>query len=272
MAGRLTAQALVEGAIDIALDAGAAIMRVYEAGPVSVSSKPDASPLTEADLSAHRAIVAGLHALTPDIPILSEEGAQIPFAERSRWDRYWLVDPLDGTKEFLSRNGEFTVNIALIDAHTPVLGVVYAPAKDVLYYSPGPDGGAFRRTRTGEPERVAVRATAESPVRVVGSRSHRGDSLTAALERLGAHTLLTIGSSLKICLVAEGRADWYPRLGPTSEWDTAAAHAVVLAAGGEVVDATGAPLEYNRKASLLNPHVLVYGDCRRDWVGLVRGV
>ena len=258
----------VQEVATIARAAGKEIMQVYQTGDFGTTSKADNSPLTQADLRAHYVIVAGLQALAPDIPVLSEESADIAFDERSRWRRYWLVDPLDGTKEFLSRNGEFTVNIALIDAHVPVLGVVYAPARDVLYQ--GSPQGAFRIDNGGAPERIRVVTSAASPLRIVGSRSHRGDSLDAVLQRIGEHSLLAIGSSLKLCRVAEGSADFYPRLGPTSEWDTASAHAVVLAAGGEVTDTKGQPLRYNTKAELLNPHFLVYGDRTRNWVELVR--
>jgi 3'(2'), 5'-bisphosphate nucleotidase len=253
----------------IARAAGAEIMQVYSSGDFGTTSKTDNSPLTEADLRAHKLIVANLQTLTPGIPVLSEESADISFGERSGWSRYWLVDPLDGTKEFLSRNGEFTVNIALIDRHVPVLGVVYAPARDVLYE--GFPTGAFRTQNARPALPISVAKSAASPLRVVGSRSHRGDSLDAALERIGAYTMVPIGSSLKLCMVADGSADFYPRLGPTSEWDTAAAHAVVLAAGGEVVNTAGEPLRYNTKAELLNPHFLVYGDRSRNWVELVRG-
>jgi 3'(2'), 5'-bisphosphate nucleotidase len=260
---------LVQEVADIARAAGAEIMQVYLSGDFGTTSKADDSPLTQADLRAHHIILAGLQALAPDIPVLSEESADIPFTERSRWQRYWLVDPLDGTKEFLSRNGEFTVNIALVDKHVPVLGVVYAPARDVLYQ--GSSQGAFRMQGANARERINVLTSAASPLRVVGSRSHRGDSLDAVLQRIGAHTLVPIGSSLKLCMVAEGSADFYPRLGPTSEWDTAAAHAVVLAAGGEAVNIDGQPLRYNTKSELLNPHFLVFGDRSRNWLQLVKG-
>jgi 3'(2'), 5'-bisphosphate nucleotidase len=257
------------GIADIARAAGAEIMQVYSSGDFGTRIKTDNSPLTEADLRAHRLIVGRLETLTPDVPVLSEEAASVPFAERSKWSRYWLVDPLDGTKEFVSRNGEFTVNIALVDAHRPVLGVVYAPAREVLYE--GGSDGAFRTEGKGARAAIHVTANAPSQVRVVGSRSHRGDSLDAVLARVGAHTLVPTGSSLKLCMVAEGSADYYPRLGPTSEWDTAAAHAVVLAAGGDVIDIDGAALRYNTKDSLLNPYFLVYGDRHRNWLQLAKG-
>jgi 3'(2'), 5'-bisphosphate nucleotidase len=213
--------------------------------------------------------VQRLAELTPAIPVLSEEAAHTPFAERSRWPRYWLVDPLDGTREFLSRNGQFTVNIALIEGHAPVLGVVHVPVSDSSYLG-WPGTGAWRQRAAAAAEAIRVAAQAAAPLRVVGSRSHRGDSLDAFLARVGAHQLLAIGSSLKFCLVAEGSADLYPRLGPTSEWDTAAAHAVVTAAGGTVSRLDGTPLQYNTRAELLNPYFVAYGPKDRDWLALLR--
>ncbi len=254
---------------EIARRAGAAILEVYASGESAVLSKADDSPLTAADLRAHRLIAAALRELTPEVPVLSEEGAATPYAERAGWARYWLVDPLDGTREFLSRNGQFTVNIALIEAHAPVLGVVQVPVGDTTYQGI-PGVGAWRQAGGARPERIQVQPRAAAPVRVVGSRSHRGDSLDAFLERVGSFELKPIGSSLKFCLVAEGSADVYPRLGPTSEWDTAAAHAVAVAAGGTVVQLSGEPLRYNAKAELINPFFVVYGDRQRDWLGLLR--
>jgi 3'(2'), 5'-bisphosphate nucleotidase len=250
--------------IEIARRAGAAILEVYESGDVAVANKADTSPLTQADLRSHQTIVDGLHALTPELPVLSEESATLDFSERAHWSRYWLVDPLDGTREFLSRNGEFTVNIALIDGHDPVLGVVYAPARQLLYYGI-PGSGAFRAHADEPASAIVVKRHAASPIRIVGSRSHRGNSLDSLLAHLGSHQLIAVGSSLKLCMVAEGSADLYPRLGATSEWDTAAAHAVVLAAGGYVTSTTGAPLTYNSRPELLNPHFLVYADRERQW-------
>jgi len=259
--------ALLEPVVAIAREAGTRILDIYQ-GEIEVTAKQDDSPLTAADLASHRAIVAGLSRLTPDIPILSEESADIPFSERASWDEYWLVDPLDGTKEFIKRNGEFTVNIALIQGHRAVLGVVHVPVKDTDYY--GCLGrGAFRRLSGGDAEQINPCALGPGPIRVVGSRSHRGASLDAYLERLGDHEMVPMGSSLKLCLVATGEADVYPRLGPTCEWDTAAAQAVVEAAGGKVVDTSGADLRYNTKAEYLNPFFIVYGDSSRDWTACV---
>jgi 3'(2'), 5'-bisphosphate nucleotidase len=254
---------------EIARRAGAAILEVYASGESTARAKADDSPLTEADLRSHRLIAAALRELTPGIPILSEEGAAIPYDERAGWRRYWLVDPLDGTREFLSRNGQFTVNIALVESHAPVLGVVQVPVSDTTYQGV-PGVGAWRQTGAARPEPIHVQPHAADPVRVVGSRSHRGDSLDGFLRRLGTFELKAIGSSLKFCLVAEGSADVYPRLGPTSEWDTAAAHAVAVAAGGTVVRLDGEPLRYNRKAELINPFFVVYADPERDWLGLLR--
>jgi 3'(2'), 5'-bisphosphate nucleotidase len=250
--------------IELGRRAGAAILDVYESGELAVAMKADASPLSEADLRAHQTIVEGLRALTPDWPVLSEESSNVDYSERAHWSRYWLVDPLDGTREFLSRNGEFTVNIALIDGHDPVLGVVYAPARQLLYYGI-PGAGAFRARADKAATPIVVRRHAASPLRIVGSRSHRGDSLDHLLSQLGSHELITVGSSLKLCMVAEGSADLYPRLGATCEWDTAAAHAVVLAAGGFVTSTQGTPLTYNSRPELLNPHFLAYADRERQW-------
>lgn len=261
--------AMIDKVIDIALRAGLEILKIY-AEDFSVEKKADNSPLTRADLASHHLITTELAKLDVAIPILSEESGEMPYAERRRWRRYWLVDPLDGTKEFINKNGEFTVNIALIEDHEPVLGVVHVPALDVTYAG-SRDAGAFRQESDGRRTAIGVRAPAGDPVVAVASRSHRTPEVDRFLERLGEHRLTSIGSSLKICLVAEGKADIYPRLGPTSEWDTAAAHGVLLAAGGKITDDRGHPLRYNTKESLLNPHFLAFGDCRRDWVALVPG-
>jgi len=261
---------LLDDVLRIARAAGDAIMAIYEREDFSVETKADHSPLTAADRAAHELICAELEQLTPGIPVWSEESATIPFDERSGWDEFWLVDPLDGTKEFIKRNGEFTVNIALIQEHTPLLGVVHAPARDVDYYA-SRKAGAWRRDAGQAPQTIQVRRPAAEKLRVVGSRSHRGASLEHFLDCVGPHELVPMGSSLKLCLVASGDADVYPRLGPTSEWDTAAAQAVVECAGGMVVDLNGRPLRYNRKAEVLNPHFLVYGDPERDWLACTDG-
>ena len=262
------ARELLDRVADVARRAGREILEVYAEGVVAATAKADESPLTAADLRAHGLIVGSLAKLTPDIPVLSEEAADTPFSERSQWRRYWLVDPLDGTKEFLSRNGQFTVNIALIEAHAPLLGVVHVPVSDTSYLG-WVGNGAWRQQAGAPAEAIRVAAHSASPLRVVGSRSHRGDSLDAFLARVGPHELVAVGSSLKFCLVAEGAADVYPRLGPTSEWDTAAAHAVVSGAGGTVSRLDGTPLQYNTRAELLNPFFVAWGPKDRDWLALV---
>jgi 3'(2'), 5'-bisphosphate nucleotidase len=260
-------QELIKPLVALARAAGDRILEVY-ATDFSVQSKNDESPLTLADLAAHRTIVPGLRELAPDIPIISEEGGLPPFAERGKWHRYWLIDPLDGTKEFVNRNGEFTVNIALVVNGRPVLGVVHVPVQHTTYT--GCEGhGADKRIGDGRPQKIHVAAKASLPPRVVGSRSHRGASLDAFLERLGTFDMVPMGSSLKFCVVAEGGADVYPRLGPTSEWDTAAAQAVVEQAGGRVVTVDGTALAYNRKEDILNPWFVVIGARDRDWLALL---
>lgn len=257
---------LVEPVTALAVEAGNAILTVY-ATEFDVESKADESPLTQADLASHNCIAAGLAQLTPDIPIISEEDGLPGFEVRGQWERYWLIDPLDGTKEFVNRNGEFTVNIALIDAHRPVLGVVHVPVQDKTYI--GCEGRGSELRDAGSVSKISVAAASNSPVRIVGSRSHRGTSLDAFLAKLGDHDMVAMGSSLKFCTVAEGNADIYPRLGPTSEWDTAAAQAVVEQAGGQVLELDGKPLSYNAKADILNPWFVVTGPRDHDWLALL---
>ncbi len=264
---RMDLQNIIEPVVALAKEAGAAILEVY-ATDFDVQAKDDESPLTQADLAAHIIIERGLSELTPNIPIISEESGLPDFEIRSQWTRYWLIDPLDGTKEFVNRNDEFTVNIALIDNHRPILGVVYIPVMNKTYT--GVEGlGAAVRSGDDAPQPIAVAATSSKPVRVVGSRSHRGASLDAFLERLGEFDMHAMGSSLKFCVIAEGGADIYPRLGLTSEWDTAAAQAVVEQAGGAVLELDGKPLAYNAKADILNPHFLVRGPADQDWLGII---
>ncbi|MDJ0710434.1 MAG: 3'(2'),5'-bisphosphate nucleotidase CysQ [Woeseiaceae bacterium] len=260
-------KSLVEPIVALAEDAGRAILEVYSTD-FEVQSKDDASPLTQADLASHRWIDAGLKSLTPNVPIISEESGLVSFEERATWRRYWIVDPLDGTREFVNRNDEFTVNIALIEDGVPVLGVVHVPVFERTYV--GCQGhGAERRDGGNAPVRIRVAGASSKPARIVGSRSHRGKSLDAYLSALGDHDMVPMGSSLKFCVIAEGDADLYPRLGPTSEWDTAAAQAVVEQAGGSVVTRDGKPMKYNTKADILNPHFLVIGPADRDWLALL---
>jgi len=244
----------------IARQAGAAIMEVYQRaeGP-AVEWKADDSPLTEADRAANARINAGLEALGPPYPIVSEENAPIPFAERRHFERYWLVDPLDGTREFIGRNGEFTVNIALIEAGFPVLGVVYVPATGALYRAAS--GMGAWREYAGETTRLqAARFRADAAgLRVLASRSHLDERTRAFIAGLSAPQLVQRGSSLKMLMLAEGEADLYPRLGPTSEWDTAAPQMILEEAGGQVLHwESGARLAYN-KEELANPYFLARG-------------
>jgi 3'(2'), 5'-bisphosphate nucleotidase len=258
--------AWLEEVAAIATEAGRRILDVYER-PFDVQHKDDGSPLTAADRAAHELIVARLAHLTPDIPVLSEESAWIDYRERAAWTRFWLVDPLDGTKEFVNRNGEFTVNIALIENGAPRLGVVYVPVSGVCYLALH-GRGAWKEKGGGDRQPIVVRAYRGGRATVVASRSHRGAALDRFLARLaqreGEYDTASLGSSLKLCLVAEGAADVYPRLGPTSEWDTAAAQCVVEAAGGRVTDLAGRPLTYN-KPDILNPWFLVTGGGDYDW-------
>lgn len=248
----------------IARQAGAAIVEIYHRDDHGLRHKADASPLTLADLAAHEVITGALKTLTPDLPVLSEESAEVPWAVRRNWMRYWLVDPLDGTKEFVNRNGEFTVNIALIDDGMPVLGVVYVPTLDLLYLGAHGLGAWKEEQGLRAPIRTENVDASQSHLRVVASRRHGGTDLESWLsklrERFPELDLVSMGSSLKICLVAEGRADIYPRLAPTSEWDTAAAQGVLEAAGGVLTDTAFQPYRYNRKDELLNPHFFAIGD------------
>ena len=255
--------ALREGVIAIARRAGSAIMAVHE-DDFAVQAKADASPVTAADLAAHRCIVEGLARLTPDIPVLSEESAHaVPLNERRGWSRFWLVDPLDGTREFLKRNGEFTVNIALVDNGVPVFGVIQSPVSNAVWHG-APGHGAFRRD--GDHERaITTRRPATFPLRVAASRSHLDPRTAALLQRLGEHETIGLGSSLKFCLLAEGGMDAYPRMGPTSEWDTAAGQAILEAAGGCVLDLQGRPFRYNQRDTLLNGHFMALGDPALPW-------
>jgi len=245
---------LVSQVNDIAVAAGQEILTIYQRD-FHVDIKDDNSPVTEADVAANDIIVASLRTITPHIPILSEEGASIPWDERKQWQTFWLVDPLDGTKEFIKRNGEFTVNIALIHDQQPILGVVYAPALDRLYYTNSE--GAFL-LHDGETTKLSVQPIPDDEtVKIVGSRSHASPEMSLYLTRFKETEVIPVGSSLKFCLIAEGNAHCYPRLGPTCWWDTGAGHAVACAAGASVVQLDGTPLLYNHQESVLNPFFVV---------------
>jgi 3'(2'), 5'-bisphosphate nucleotidase len=247
----------IDKIINIAIDAGSEVLRIYQQDSFDQQLKLDDSPLTEADIAAHNLITRQLKKITPNVPILSEESKKIPWSVRKLWGVYWLIDPLDGTKEFIKKNGEFTVNIALIHKNTPVIGIVHAPV--------------LNETWVGEQGKPAIKISKEGTVtiktrpykkidicKVAISRSHAGDSLNKFLQGgVDGCQLISMGSSIKLCLVAEGKVHVYPRLGLTSEWDTAAAHAVVNSAGGEVFEfKTKTPLKYNTKDSLLNSYFI----------------
>jgi 3'(2'), 5'-bisphosphate nucleotidase len=249
--------ALAEALLPVVAAAGEAIMAVYD-GKFAVERKQDNSPLTLADLESQRIIIAGLQRITPEIPILSEESATAPWTERQCWRQLWVVDPLDGTREFVKRNGEFTVNIALVVDHEPLFGVVSAPAQGLIYW--GAAGvGAFTQHRGAARARIRC-AAPRRPLRVVGSRSHASAQTEEYLKRVGPHVLTGVGSSLKFCLLAQGDADLYPRFGPTSEWDTAAGQALLEAAGGQVTRFDGHRLRYNCRESIINGDFVAFSD------------
>ena len=246
-----------DAVIAIARKAAAAILAVYES-EFAIQQKDDRSPLTTADLAAHRCIVEGLAALTPDIPVLSEESDAVDIAGRRRWRTFWLVDPLDGTREFIKRNGEFTVNIALVEDGIASFGVIQQPVSGGLWHG-APGHGAFRRHGATDIE-IRARIPAPEPLRIAASRSHRDARTQAMLDALPGSEVVGCGSSLKFCRLAEGALDLYPRFGPTSEWDTAAGQAILEAAGGAVLDLQGRPFRYNQRQTLLNGDFLAMGD------------
>jgi len=258
----------------IVVAAGEAILQVYHSDePIAVESKSDDSPVTKADHAAHIIIDKGLKSLATHYPVLSEEGGMPEFEERRQWQRYWLVDPLDGTKEFINKNDEFTVNIALIEGGEAILGMVYVPVTGALYYG-AKSAGAWKELE-GETQKIQVSpVTFKQKLTVVGSRRHGAEALEAMLKnvepKFESIELVSMGSSLKICAIAEGTAHWYPRLALTSEWDTAAAHAVLNAAGGKIMNIELEALDYNQKADILNPYFHAVGDSHFDWEAMIR--
>ncbi len=258
---------LVSELVAVTRRAGAAILEVYDSD-FEVEQKSDASPLTQADLAAHDVIAAALRELTPEVPLISEESDRPPYSERQHWRRYWLVDPLDGTREFVDRNGQFTVNIALIEDGMPRFGLVGVPTRGQVFVGHVAAGRAECHEE-GSVRKIAGRPMApDRPVTVVASRSHGNKRLERYLESLAAAfpgvERRGVGSSLKLCMLAEGGADLYPRLGPTSEWDIAAAHAVLAAAGGAVRQLGGQPITYN-KPDILNPDFIAVADATFPW-------
>ncbi len=243
----------IKDLINICSKAGQEILKIYKKTDLGIEYKKDNSPLTLADKKSHECICSSLNKLYPDIPILSEEGAKIAYKNRSKWKRFWLIDPIDGTKEFIKRNGEFTVNIALIENQIPILGIVYAPVLNKYWY--GSKDGSFVLD-DGKTKKIKVNNTFDKKIKVVASRSHKSPKLDSFLKNFKDYTLVNMGSSIKICLVAEGVADIYPRLAPTMEWDTAAAHAVLKFANGSLIDtSTESEMIYNRE-DLKNSHFI----------------
>ena len=257
-------KALTLEVCQVAREAGRKILDIYEQD-FDVMQKRDASPVTTADYASHDVVYERLSMLTPTVPILSEEGVSIPFSERQQWRRLWLIDPLDGTREFIKRNGEFTVNISLVVEHKAVLGVIYAPTTNECYFAYA-GGGAYKQNQSGEILQINSRQWDGKHVVVTANRALHTANFKRFLAGFENYDTVMLGSALKSCVVAEGRADLYARFGPTSEWDTAAAQCIVEEAGGSVFSIEGKPLRYNQKASLINPSFLVVGDVWHDWL------
>ncbi|MBL10419.1 MAG: 3'(2'),5'-bisphosphate nucleotidase [Acidiferrobacteraceae bacterium] len=249
---------LFEEIVEVSQGAGEIILDIYENSNHRHTFKEDNSPLTKADTESNKFIVNKLKKITPHLPLLSEEEKRIPFNNRSSWKEYWLIDPLDGTKEFIKRNGEFTVNIALIRNNIPVFGVIDIPVKKQTYW--GAEGiGSFIIKNNKKSEKIYVANESKEKMRILSSRSHKGDE-RILLKKINDYKLIKAGSSLKFCLIASGEADAYIRLGPTSEWDIAAGDAIVRFAGGIIVDLNNKGLEYNKGESLINPNFIVTKD------------
>lgn len=248
--------------LSVALEAAEAIIDIYDRNAYQVKKKLDTSPVTEADLCAHQIIQKGLFSIDPTIPLLSEEGDTTSYEIRSLWSRYWLVDPLDGTREFIKGSGEFTVNIALIENHSPVLGVVVVPAHRHAYWAIQGEG-AYAKLAAADPVRIHTNHFPQRPWKVAASRrlnQNTKPDWVALMNRLSQPELVYCGSAWKICLVATGEVDLYPQFGTTSEWDTAAGQCILEAAGGQLVDFSGRPLQYNVKSSLENPAFCAISD------------
>ncbi len=260
---------LVEPLKAIVKSAGEAILAIYREDNLDIRTKLNKTPVTQADLQANTIIVEGLNGLNDGYPVLSEESRWPSFAQRQQWSRYWLVDPLDGTQDFINRSGQFTVNIALIEHNYPLLGIVYSPTTKTCYWG-GKGAGAFRQVGSGAVEPIKPRLLpATGDIVALGSRNYGNRASDQFIDKLKQSYpelhFSRVGSSLKGCLIAEGKADIYPRLGPTSEWDTGAVQAVVEGAGGLFLNTAGERFAYNTKASLVNGHFLILGDRALPW-------
>lgn len=261
---------LIAPCISLAKKAGLCILEIYQNNAeINIQIKPDSTPVTYADIAAHDVITVGLKQLTPNVPILSEEGAKIPFTDRQSWQTYWLIDPLDGTKEFIHRTDEFTVNIALIHKGHSILGVIYAPVLDVCYYAYA-NAGAYKQIANSAPQKIHTVRTDENNLRITVSRRHSLAAAETFIEQIPNPVKIPKGSSLKTCLVAEGLADAYPCFGKTSEWDMGAAQCVIEEAGGCMIDLQFQPIKFNQQESLLNPPLLVIGDKDYNWRQFLR--
>lgn len=255
----LIQEPLLQPVIALAQQAGELILSFYKQEvPLAVTVKADNSPVTQADLRSHEFLCAGLQSLTPKWPILSEESADADIIQSKNETRFWLIDPLDGTKGFIDESGDFTINIALIENQQPILGVVYQPVTHTCYFA-HQGQGAYKQ-QTGNPQRIQVATSLHKPIRIVASRHHGDAQLTTWLTQFPAHTIHYCASAIKFCQVAEGSADIYPRFAPTSLWDTAAGQCILKEAGGSVVDLSGNTLHYDPAASLLNPAFIALGD------------
>jgi len=248
---------LIEKLIAISKEAGNAILGFYNS-EIDVQFKSDTSPLTKADLASHNIIIKRLKNLTPNTPILSEEGADISFLVRSKWNEYWLIDPLDGTKEFINKNDEFTTNIAYIRDNRPVFGMIYAPALNEIYWGSEENGSyILRGDNLKNIEKITALNRERANLTIACSRSHPSKKLNHLVKNIKGSKIVNIGSSLKFCLVAKGEVDCYPRFGPTSEWDTAAGEIIARSSGASVVDLENNTLVYNKKNGFLNPDFIV---------------
>ena len=257
--------------IKISKNAGDAIMDIYES-EFDVNFKSDKSPLTKADILSNKIICESLKKITPDVPILSEESSNIPYHERSKWNQYWLIDPLDGTKEFIKKNGEFTTNIALIYKNRPIFGMIHVPASNEIFWGSKEMGSYhINGSSLSNKKKISVSQKTTGNLRIVSSRSHPSGDLKKLLDKLENFELVSIGSSLKFCLIAKGEADCYPRFGPTSEWDSAAGEAILEAAGGSVVKLNGETLKYNLKKDFINPSFFAISH-KNDYFGLLKEV
>ena len=250
--------------LDIAIDAGKEILNIYN-DEIIVNSKEDKSPITQADINSNNLIFSRLKKLDQNTPILSEESL-VKWENRKDWTRYWLIDPLDGTKEFINRNGEFTVNISLIENNYPIFGIIYSPVKSLLYYALKNNGCYKLKTNSNIStlknfNKININKVKNTTTKVIGSRSHSSKEFLNWVEKKFTNfELITIGSSLKFCILAEGKADIYPRFGPTSEWDIAAGHIILEEAGGKLKTIDNKDILYNTKDDILNPHFIAYGN------------